>query len=135
MAEYLAPLTEMLLVLLGAVVALGGQFVFHRWRSAHRLKEIALALEEELRGTAFRPPQFSGFHDEAFSTFLADIPMLPHETARKILRYYFRMRYLRHQGMPGGAATYDTVAEMERIRDQLVGELKVLSPGGEKMEE
>ncbi|MCH7564919.1 MAG: hypothetical protein IH968_13970 [Gemmatimonadetes bacterium] len=132
MAEYLAQLTEMLLVLLGAVVAFGGQFAFHRWRSAHRLREIALALEEELRGTAFRPPHFSGFHDEAFSTFLADIPMLPHETARRILRYYFRMRYLRHQQMPGGDATEDSVAEMETIRNQLLGELKPISPSSSR---
>ena len=127
MVEFLAPFSEMLLVLLGAVTAIGGQFVFDHQRVAHRRKEIALAIEEELRGTVFDPQGFGGFSDQAFDTFLADIPILPDETARKILRYYFRMKHLkRFVGIPGAP----DIGDVAEIRDQLVGELKLLSRSG-----
>ena len=118
-----------LLVLLSAALGAGGHFIFDRWRTArrtaHRRKEIALAIEEELRGTAFTQQGFSGFSDQAFDTFLADIPILPAETARKMFRYYFRMKHLKSfVGVPGGP----DVGDMEQIRDQLLDQLKFLSP-------
>ena len=85
------------LVILGALVALGGQFIFERWTESSRRVVVALALEEELRGTAFYPQEgsFGGFSSQTLDTLFAEISsLLPPELSRRTIRYHLRMKHL-----------------------------------------
>ena len=117
----------MLLVLLGAFVALGGQFIFERWKAGRRRKVLLLALEEELRAVAFNPEHrsFGGFTSQTFDELFADVALLlPPEPARNIIRYHLRMKHL--QTRVGGNYPPDIpqVREMEDMRERLLSELR-----------
>ena len=118
-----------LLVVLGAAVALFGQFILEHWRESKRRTVILLALEEELRAVAFKPGSkyISGFTSQTFDELFADIAaLLPPVTARRVIRYHLRMKHL--DGIYRVMLTEEAVREMESLRDELVSEVRRRQP-------
>ena len=64
-----------LLIVLGAILALGGQFILETWKAARRRDVLLMALEEELQAVAFDAPNqgFAGFTSQTFDELFADV--------------------------------------------------------------
>ena len=136
--EYLGGL---LLVLLGGVLTVGGTFLFERWKLKARRREIAIALQEEIRSVDFDAANvaWEGFSDVAFEALLSDVPVLPEDTARHVYRFYFRVQHLQRlrdqrafrEGKapyPGHEAERAWIAESETQRDALLTKLEKIAP-------
>ena len=117
-----------LLVLLGAAVALAGQWFHELRRDRKRRSVIILALEEELLAVEFLEGGFSGFTSQTFDELFPDISALLHpELARRVMNYHLSMKHIaaRPPEYPGRIAD---VNRMHRIRDSLLVELEDQQP-------
>lgn len=120
--------SQPLLVILGAVVALGGQIILQRWKWARRRRVIVVALEEELRAVVFDEggQTFGGFSSQTFDELYADIAaLLPDDLARQVIRYHFRMKHLEWVLRDrGGRPTAQEIRDMEQVHDQILWALR-----------
>lgn len=72
------PWWTILLIVLGAFLALVGQFILEMYKAARRRDVLLMALEEELRAVAFDAPNqwFAGFTSQTFDELFADVALL-----------------------------------------------------------
>ena len=120
---------DLLLAVLGGLVALFGQSFLEKRKEARRRDVLQMALREELRAVAFTAPAqtFAGFTSQTFDELFADIGLLlPLGMAQTVIRYHLRMKHLEsriQKGMVGTAPTIEEVEDMEAIRDSLLNDL------------
>jgi len=96
----LLDLKQVVSALIGAVIALSGQYVVHRFGRARTGRRLALAFWEELSAVNFyggpsSPPNFAGFSAQTFDSLFREVAeTLPESLARDLMRYHWRMKYL-----------------------------------------
>lgn len=85
--------------LIGAVLALLGQWLVRRASRAVTARRLALAFWEELSATHFYgppdKPNFAGLSSQTFDTLFREVAAtLPESLARDLMRYHWRMKYM-----------------------------------------
>jgi len=118
---------DILLILLGAALAIGGEILMERWRDTRRRRVLALALEEELRAVYFDDHGFGGYTAQTFDEFFPEIAaLLPPNLAREVIRYHFRMNHFKAVGGEVPPSVTE-LREMAGIRNDLVRQLQRIS--------
>ena len=137
MLELLSDLREPLLLFLGALLAVAGQRALEYERKARVAKRLALAFKEELDAVQFdsNPPEkgkplhrrIGGYTSQTFDTLFVEMAVtLPEELAVALMRYHWRMNFLRdcHKKLPYLDQWAEFFNEASKARDELLPRLR-----------
>lgn len=125
-------LKQLVAALLGAMLALAGQWLVRRGAKAGAARRLAVAFWEELNAVNFygpaNQPNFAGFSSQTFDSLFRDMAeVLPDSLARDLMRYHWRMKYLQEMkpvSIPAsGGVNPQYCAEAQSLRDQLLARL------------
>jgi hypothetical protein len=125
-------LKQVVAALLGAILALLGQWVVRRGARASTARRLAVAFWEELSAANFygpaTNPNFAGFSSQTFDSLFRDMAdALPGSLVRDLMRYHWRMKYLEETksiSIPSfGGVNPQFWREASDLRDQLLHRL------------
>lgn len=136
MLELLSDLREPLLLFLGALLAVAGQRALEYERKARVAKRLALAFKEELDAVQFDSDRSGGeevhrrigaYTSQTFDTLFVEMAVtLPEELAVALMRYHWRMNFLRdcHRKLPYLDQWAEFFKEASKARDELLPRLR-----------
>lgn len=130
--QNLLELKQVVAALLGALLALLGQWVVRRATRVSTARRLAAAFWEELGAVNFYgstpKPNFAGFSSQTFDSLFREVAeTLPESLARDLMRYHWRMKYLEEMkpvSIPiAGGVNPQICQEAKDLRDQLLPRL------------